>query len=134
MIIFRPFIFFQISLFMKNQLSLLIIFFFYFSSISFSQSVQEEKIISGMHGISSHNLNAIVIDLASEKFAGRLTGTPTYDSAALYLASFFKTNGIEAKGEDNSYFQKFKIPYTEVYKERRLSLHLPMKRGETLKE
>lgn len=104
------------------------------SLFAFSQKDKEnEKILEGMHSISSHDLNQIVIDLASEKFGGRLTGSTTYDLAVEYLADYFKENGILPKGDNDTYFQKFTHPYTEVFEGGSLTLHLPIKEGEVLK-
>lgn len=103
-------------------------------SFAFSQSKTEDvKILEGMHSISSHDLNQIVIDLASEKFEGRLTGTAGYNLAAEYLVDYFKTHGIVPKGENGTYLQAFDIPYTEVFKGCELSLTIPLKKGELQK-
>ncbi len=119
---------------MKKLTFILFIIFSLTSSVVFSQTNQEEKILEGMHSISSHDLNQWVIDLTSEKFGGRLTGSPTYNLAADYLADFFKTNGIVPKGDNNTYFQKFKNPYTEVFEGCSLTLKIPVKNGELTKE
>ena len=116
----------------KLTFSLLIIFSF-ISTIALSQENQDEKILEGMHSISSHDLNDIVIELASEKYGGRLTGSPTYDLATDYLSNFFNKHGIEPIGDDGTYLQKFKHPYTEVYKDCSLTLSIPIKHGEIKK-
>ncbi len=119
---------------MKKLTIYVFIIFTMISTFAFSQINQDEKILDGMHSISSHDLYQRVVDLTSEKFGGRLTGTPTYDLAADYLADFFKTNGIAPKGDHNTYFQKFKIPYTEVFEGCSLTLNIPVKKGELHKE
>jgi hypothetical protein len=116
----------------KLSLSLLIIFTM-ISTITISQVNEQEKVLEAMHSISSHNLNDIVIELASEKYGGRLTGSPTYDLATDFLSNFFKQNGIEPLGDDGTYLQKFKHPYTEVFKECSLTLSIPIKNGELKK-
>lgn len=119
---------------MKKFTILLIAIFSFISVQVLTQTNEQENILNGMHSISSHDLNEIVIELASEKYGGRLTGSATYDLAAEYLADYFKKNGIEPKGDNNTYFQKFKIPYTEVFEGCSLSLHIPIKKGELQKQ
>ena len=43
--------------------------------------------------------------LADDARNGRMTGTPEYDEAAAYVAKQFETIGLEAGGEDGSWFQ-----------------------------
>ena len=42
--------------------------------------------------------------LASPEFEGRGTGQPGYEKAANYVAAHFKALGLEARGENGSYF------------------------------
>lgn len=118
---------------MKKLTTSLLIIFSFISVISISQTNQEEKILEGMHSISSHTLNDIVIELASEKYGGRLTGSPTYDLSTDYLSNFFKKHGVEPIGDDGTYLQKFPHPYTEVFKDCGLTLSIPIKNGELKK-
>lgn len=118
---------------MKKLTLFLLIIFSLIGSIAISQTNPEEKIVAGMHSISSHVLNDIVIELASEKYGGRLTGSPTYDLATDYLSNFFKQHGIAPIGDNGTYLQKFKHPYTEVFKDCSLTLNIPIKNGELKK-
>lgn len=54
--------------------------------------------------------------LASEEFGGRGTGQPGYGLAAEYVAAHFKTLGLEARGEDGSYFQNVPWEQTTISK------------------
>ena len=84
----------------------------------------QPAILEIMHSISSHNLFHHVKELASDKYRGRLTGTEGYDKAAAWLANELEAGGIDPKGDNGSYFQVFDIPYTLVFEDCALSLHL----------
>jgi hypothetical protein len=43
--------------------------------------------------------------LADDAMQGRMTGTPEFDEAAAYVAKHFEDIGLEAGGEDGSWFQ-----------------------------
>ncbi|UCG27762.1 MAG: DUF4910 domain-containing protein [Bacteroidales bacterium] len=90
-----------------------------------------EMILETMHSISSHTLMEYVEELVSDKYAGRLTGTEEYDEAANWLANQFREANIRALGDNQSYFQKFDIPYTLVFRECFVSLHIPVN-GDTI--
>ncbi len=92
-----------------------------------AQETQEEKLLESMHSISSRTLFNYVKELASDKYAGRLTGTEEYDASAEWVASHFKEWGIAPAVSQNSYFQAFPIPYTLVFKGCEVYLHLPSK-------
>lgn len=98
------------------------------------EETDEEKILQTMHSISSHVLFEYVIELASEKYAGRLTGTEEYNAAAKWVASHFKKWGIAPVGDKNSYFQAFPNPYTSVFKDCQVYLHLPYKKDSVIKK
>lgn len=120
----------------KKLLFILIVLVFYFlSSFGLSaqnqqaQATDEEKIIQVMHSISSHTLYDYVQELVSEKYGGRLTGTPEYNACALWVASLFKKWAIAPAGDKGTYFQAFPNPYTLVFKGCELSLNIPVKDG-----
>ena len=87
----------------------------------------EQKVLQVMHSISSHELFGYVKELASEKYAGRLTGTEGYDVSAVWVASNFKKWGIAPAGDSSTYLQAFPIPYTLVFEDCEVSLHVPYK-------
>jgi hypothetical protein len=98
-----------------------------------SEGAYEAKLLQSLHSISSHQLFGYVKELASEKYAGRLTGTEEYNASARWVASHFKKWGIAPAGDENTYFQAFPIPYTLVFKDCEVYLHLPYK-DSTLKK
>ena len=56
--------------------------------------------------------------LASKEFEGRGTGQPGYEKAANYVADHFKALGLEARGENGSYFQTVPWQMTAVVAEK----------------
>lgn len=90
---------------------------------------QEQKILQTMHSISSHDLFHYVKELASEKFEGRLTGTEGYNASARWVASHFEKWGIAPVGDNDTYLQAFPNPYTLVFEDCEVSLHIPVKEG-----
>jgi len=94
----------------------------------------EEKILDAMHGISSHTIMAHVNELCTEKYGGRLTGTPGYDASAQWLASMLKKWGVKPGGDNGTYFQKFPNPYTLVLESGSIELHIPFKKNTIIKK
>ncbi len=97
---------------------------FLFQPLIAQEKKQEDTLLEGMHSITSQEMFDYVKELASEKYQGRLTGTAGYDSAAAWLAGHFEKWGLKPFGEKNTYYQNFKVPYTSVLKEGRVSLHM----------
>lgn len=98
---------------MKTKLIILAFLTAFISSVSFSQETESEKIFKTYHSISSHELLEYAAELSSDKFGGRLSGSPEYIEAAKWCADKFKEWGIQP-ANDNSYFQYFKNEYSEV--------------------
>jgi len=99
------------------------------------QRTQPDPVLSAMHTISSHDLLEYVKIQCDEKYAGRLTGTAEYQQCAEWLASMFKEWGLTPAGEKGTWFQWFDIPYTLVYPDCGVSLHLKQgKEGTILKK
>jgi len=92
-----------------------------------AEEKEEEILLQSMHSISSHELFDYVKELASDKYAGRLTGTEEYNASAEWVVSHFKKWGIASALSQNSYLQAFPIPYTLVFKGCEVYLHLPSK-------
>lgn len=67
--------------------------------------------------------------LASKEFEGRGTGQPGYEKAANYVAEHFKALGLEARGENGSYFQTVPWQMTAVVAEK---TSIEFRRGETV--
>ena len=59
----------------------------------------------GLAEIGRDRLESHVVFLADDARQGRMTGTPEYDESAAYVASQFEEIGLEAGGEDGSWFQ-----------------------------
>ena len=53
-------------------------------------------------------------ELSSEKYKGRLSGSPEYQAAASWIADQLKHAGVKPGLADNSYFQWFPNAYSEV--------------------
>ncbi len=93
----------------------------------------QERLVTAMHGISSNVILDWVKELTSEKFGGRLTGTPGYDSAAAWSVALLRGWGYQPAGDKGTWYQKFPNPYTLVRPGTELSLHLPLSGGEIMK-
>jgi len=89
----------------------------------------EELILEAMHSISSHKLFGYVNELCTEKYGGRLTGTPGYNAAAQWAAALLKKWDIQPAGDNNTYFQNFPNPYTLVFAGSEVVLHIPYKKN-----
>ena len=89
----------------------------------------QDRVVAAMHGVSSNVILDYVKELTSEKFGGRLTGTPGYDSAAAWSVALLKSWGYQPFGDKGSWYQKFANPYTLVRPGTELSLHLPQPGG-----
>ncbi len=89
----------------------------------------EAKVLEAFHAISSHALLEYVRELASEKYAGRLTGTPEYDASAAWVAGLLEKWGVKPAGDGGTWFQSFPNPYTLVLPDGEVSLHIPQKNG-----
>jgi hypothetical protein len=87
----------------------------------------EQKVLEAYHSISSHALLGYVEELASDKYAGRLTGTPGFNAAAEWLVSFFKAWRIKPAGDNGTYLQAFPNPFTLVFEGNDAYLRIPMK-------
>jgi hypothetical protein len=91
------------------------------------QLTDEQKMLQVLHSISSHTLFDYVKELASDKYEGRLTGTEGYNASADWVAAHFAEWGIKPAGENNTYLQAFPNPYTLIFEDCEVSLHMPVK-------
>ena len=96
--------------------------------------IGEDGLMAVMHTISSHTLLDYVKEMASEKYQGRLTGTPGYEASAQWVADRFSAWKIKPAGDQGTYFQRFPNPYTLVLPGSELSLTIPVAGGATLKK
>lgn len=69
--------------------------------------------IPGYNTITEMDLMNIVEYLSSEKFAGRLSGHPGYDSAAEFVAQKFRNLNLKPVNDKN-YFQVLNVEYNEI--------------------
>lgn len=92
-----------------------------------AQQTDEQRLLRTLHSISSHKLFDYVKELASEKYAGRLTGTEGYNASAAWVASHFKKWGLTPGGDNRTYLQAFPNPYTLIFKDCELTLDMPYK-------
>jgi hypothetical protein len=89
-------------------------FLLFFVCAGFSQNGETGKILKSFHSISSHDLLNIAEELSSEKYKGRLSGSPEYLEAAKWCASQMESWGVKP-GNNGSWFQYFDNAYSEVY-------------------
>ena len=75
---------------------------------------QEKAILSTFHSISSHDLLNYAAELSSEKYKGRLSGSPGYEAAASWVADQLKQAGVKPGLADGSFFQWFPNAYSNV--------------------
>lgn len=59
--------------------------------------------------ITAEDIQQHVVELASEKYEGRMTGTEGERLATAYVADFFEQLGLEPAGDDGSYFDEFEF-------------------------
>jgi hypothetical protein len=95
--------------------------------------LSEDRLMAVMHGISSHTLLDYVKEMAAPKYAGRLTGTATYDAVAKWTADLLAAWKIAPAGDKATYYQAFKNPYTLVLPGGSLSLDVKLPSGGVVK-
>jgi len=86
----------------------------------------EAELLAALHTISSHTLYDYVKELVSEKYGGRLTGTPEYNACADWVASLLAKWGVRPAGDNGTYHQSFPNPYTLVFPGCEVVLHVPV--------
>jgi hypothetical protein len=91
------------------------------------QLTEEEQLLQVMHSINSQTLFDYVKEMASDKYSGRLTGTEGYNLSAEWLVSHFKKWGIKPAGDNGTFLQAFPNPYTLIYPDCEVALHMPVK-------
>jgi hypothetical protein len=85
----------------------------------------EQKLLQAMHLISSETLMGYVNELCSEKYGGRLTGTPEYAVCAEWVVSLLKSWGVQPAGDNGSFYQSYPNPYTLVSRGGSLIMNVP---------
>ncbi|MFH0991353.1 MAG: M28 family metallopeptidase [bacterium] len=94
----------------------------------------DKALLPAMHSISSHTIDKYIRELASEKYQGRLTGTPAYNACAQWMADLLKQWGTQPSGDKGTYFQHFPNPYTLVFPGAEMILHLPIGKQDTVRK
>lgn len=92
---------------------LILLFLCLFVARVYSQD-QEKAIRTTFHSISSHDLLNYAAELSSEKYKGRLSGSPEYLAAASWIADQLKQSGLNPVMPDGTFFQSFPNAYSEV--------------------
>ena len=90
---------------------------------------EEQKIVEAMHLIQSRALYDYVKEMVSEKYAGRLTGTPEYDACVEWVVGLLKKWGVQPGGENGTYLQSYPNPYTLVSQGGFLTMNVPFQDG-----
>jgi hypothetical protein len=90
---------------------------------------EEQKLLEAMHLIQSQTLYDYVKELVSEKYGGRMTGTPDFDRCVEWVVSLLKQWGVQPGGENGTYLQNFPNPYTLVSKGGFVKMEIPVKDG-----
>jgi len=102
------------------------------SRVSAQNTSRDQGFMDAFHSISSHDLIDYVQEMSSDKYRGRLSGTPEYMEVAEWVAGLLEEWGIAPAGENGSYFQMFDWPYSEVLSEGALSIAMESD-GETMR-
>jgi len=89
-----------------------------------TSQTQEDAFMEVFHSISSHELMEYVEEMSSEKYRGRLSGTPEYLQVAEWVAGHLKKWGIKPGGDNGTYLQMFDMPYSEVKSAGALSIEM----------
>ncbi|HRX10168.1 MAG TPA: M28 family peptidase [Draconibacterium sp.] len=98
---------------MNLKIPFTLIFALSFAFLSHSQTSKTESIEKTFHSISSNELLEFAKELSSDKYKGRLSGSPEYFEAAKWCAAKFAEWGVKP-AFNGSYFQEFRNEYSEV--------------------
>ncbi|MEX1137878.1 MAG: M28 family peptidase [Bacteroidota bacterium] len=89
---------------MKKYIFLLLI-----ASVAVGQGKFDKNATKGLESITTNDLKSHLMFLASDELEGRETTFRGQKVAAQYIASVFRKLGLKPAGDDNSYFQQFKL-------------------------
>ncbi len=84
-----------------------------FNYFGFAQAMPEVD-MNAFHEISSHDLLGYAAELSTEKYGGRLSGSPGYEMSARWVAGLLHEWGLKPGVGDTSYFQWFPNAWTDV--------------------
>ena len=118
-----------------RKFALLISFLIIISAINLNaQDNNEKQLLKQFHSITSEEMSGWLEKLCSPEFNGRLSGTPEFVASAEWVASKLKEWNIKPAGDNNSYFQWFKWPYTIVNETGSLTLNLRLSDGSVIRK
>lgn len=98
---------------MRSIIVLYLAFSLVFAFIVQAQPNNAGEILKSFHSISSNEILGFAEELSSDKYKGRLSGSPEYFEAAKWCADKFAEWGIQP-ANSGSYFQEFHNEYSEV--------------------
>jgi hypothetical protein len=99
---------------MSLKKSLLFALLFTGFGILAAQESDSAKILKTFHAISSNDILKYAEELSSEKYKGRLSGSPEYLEAAKWCAMQMESWGVKP-ANNGSWYQYFDNAYSEVY-------------------
>jgi hypothetical protein len=98
------------------------------------QTNTEEQLLEAFHTITSEELEGYVAELSSEKYNGRLTGTPEFIACTQWAGGLFEEWGLEPAGDNGTYYQWFDHAYCDVHDLGSMYLHIPLEDGSIVKK
>jgi hypothetical protein len=105
------------------------------SVLSLRLAAQEypKEVIDAAHSISSHRLMDYVHEMCLPKYEGRGAGSEGYNLIASWVVDHLSQLGVQPAGVDNSYYQKYPWPYTEVHSPGGVELVI-MQKGDSIRK
>lgn len=93
-----------------------VLFFCTSNTIVHAQEKETPKLAlpPGAETVTESKVAATVSFLASDELAGRGTGSPEFDIAAMYVASRFRSAGLQGAGDDGTFFHVTKQTLTQM--------------------
>ncbi|QGY44211.1 M28 family peptidase [Maribellus comscasis] len=83
-------------------------------TVTAQNNPEPKQFLKTFHNISSNKILQFAEELSSDKYKGRLSGSPEYLEAAQWCAGKFKEWGV-LPANNGSYFQYFPNEYSEVF-------------------
>jgi hypothetical protein len=93
-----------------------VLFFCTSNTIVHAQEKETPKLAlpPGAETVTESKVAATVSFLASDELAGRGTGSPEFDIAAMYVASRFRSAGLQGAGDDGTFFHVTKQTLKQI--------------------
>ena len=106
---------------MKTKFTLLLIAFLF--SVGLNAQTDAENLNKYLETITIEEVTSYCKVMTSEEFEGRVSGSPGFWKTAHWIADYMREWGIQAAGDEGSYFQYFASPYTNVKEAGSISIH-----------